>query len=331
MEESQTWRELLAKIISDPHERQRLAGELSVSLVTLNRWIKGDSAPRPQNMRHLLNVVPQYRDEFLELLRSEEDAENLISANNDDSEQEIPTSFYIRVFNARASTVESLHFWSISTLILQQAISQLDPERLGMSIYVVRCMPPQPQRGSRKVRSLRESVGAGTPPWPGDLEQQALFLGAESLAGYAVSLCRPSGNQNIGEGNNLVPTHPGEYEKSAVAYPILYTGRIAGCLLVSSTQINYFHSSARLALVQSYTDLIALAFEAEDFYDPQDIELQVMPHHSIQRHYFANFRQRVANTMIQAAQKQRPVNNLQAEQAVWQELEEELLQRSTDT
>ena len=326
MEEPETWRELLAMIISDPRERQRLAAELSVSSVTLNRWVKGESAPRPQNMRRLLNVVPQYRDEFLELLRSEEDTENLLGANNDDSEQEIPASFYIRVFNARASTVESLHFWSISTLILQQAISQLDPDRLGMAIYVVRCMLPPP--GSHKVRSLRESVGVGTPPWPGDLEQQALFLGAESLAGYAVSLCRPSGNQNIGEGSNLVPTHPGEYEKSAVAFPILYAGRTAGCLLVSSTQIDYFHSPARLALVQSYADLIALAFGAEDFYDPQDIELQVIPHYTIQRQYFANFRQRVANTMIQAAQKQHPVNNLQAEQKVWQELEEELLQRT---
>src|ERR1700693_3061041 len=105
MDEPQSWRELLAIIIRDPHERQRIAGELSVSTVTLNRWVRGESAPRPHNLRHLLSVVPQFRDELLELLRLEEDTENLIGASSDDSEQEIPASFYIRVFNARASTV----------------------------------------------------------------------------------------------------------------------------------------------------------------------------------------------------------------------------------
>lgn len=323
MPELKTWRELLARIISDTHEKQRIAGELGISHVTLSRWAHEDVNPRVHNMRHLLNVVPHYRDEFLDLLRSEDGFEDLINAKGDESEKEVPASFYISVFNARASTVESMHFWSIGTLILRQAINQLDPDRLGMAITIVRCMPPSP--GSDKVRSLRESVGVGTSPWAGDLEQQALFLAAESLAGYTVSLCRPSANQNISEESIFIPTSPGEHEKSAIAYPILYAGRVAGCLLVSSTQINYFLSPSRLSLIQCYTDLIALAFEPEDFYDPQDIELHIMPPHKIQRPYFANFRQRVANSMIQAAQKQRPINNLQAEQLVWLELEEELL------
>lgn len=323
MPESNTWRDLLGRIINDPREKQRIAGELGISPVTLSRWAYENVNPRLQNLQHLLNVVPQYRDQFLDLLRSEDGFEELINTRSDDSEKEVPASFYIRVFNARASTVESMRFWSIGTLILQHAINQLDPEHLGMAITIVRCMPPPP--GSTKVRSLRESVGVGTPPWAGDLEQQALFLGAESLAGYTVSLCRSSANQNISEESTFIPTSPGEHEKSAVAYPILYAGRVAGCLLVSSIQINYFLSPSRLSLIQGYTDLIALAFEPEDFYDPQDISLHVMPPHKIQRPYFANFRQRVANKMIQASQKQQPINNLQAEQLVWFELEEELL------
>src|SRR5205085_8873280 len=107
----------------------------------------------------------------------------------DDSSKDIPSEFYGRVFSARSATNETLHFWSISNLILQQALGQLDPDRLGMAITVVRCMPPS---NGNKVRSLRESVGQGTPPWNGDLEQQAMFLGAESLAGYAVTTCRPA-------------------------------------------------------------------------------------------------------------------------------------------
>jgi transcriptional regulator with XRE-family HTH domain len=327
MQQPNTWRELLTFILNDPRERQRLADELGIRTITLNRWLSGETAPRPQNMRHLLNALPQYRDQLLDLLRLEKGFEDLTTTIDDDSAKEIPSAFYIRVFNARASTIESLRFWTIGSLILQQALGQLDPDRLGMAIIVVRCMPP-PAR-SRKVRSLRESIGVGTPPWFGDLEQQALFLGAESLAGYAVSLCRPAANQDIASDSTFVPTSPGEHEKSAVAYPILYAGHVAGCLLVSSTQVNYFLSQTRAALIQSYADLLALAFEPEDFYDPQDIELHVMPPHPIQRQRFANFRQRVANTMIQAVQKQHPINNLQAEQIVWQELEEELLQLST--
>src|SRR5207302_1764603 len=86
--------------------------------------------------------------------------------------------FYARLLQARASTSENLRFWSTCHLILQQALEQLDPERLGMSIWVVRCMPPSGPYN--KVRSLRESVGLGTPPWPGNMEQTAMFLGTRA-------------------------------------------------------------------------------------------------------------------------------------------------------
>ena len=58
-------------------------------------------------------------------------------------------------------------------LIPSEIRKQLDPERIGMSISVVRCMPPK----NGKIRSLRESEGLGTPPWGGDLEERALLLG----------------------------------------------------------------------------------------------------------------------------------------------------------
>ncbi len=323
-----TWRDLLTLILNDPHEKQRLLEELGIRPITLNRWLDGDTTPRPQNMHLLLNAFPQYRDQFLDLLRYEKGFEELLAVMDDSSAKEIPSTFYIRVFNARASTIESQRFWSIGNMILQEAIAQLDPDRLGMAVIVVRCMPPPP--GSSKVRSLRESIGIGTNPWPGDLEQHALFLSAESLSGYAVSLCRPVINQDIASDTSFVPTSAGEHEKSAMAYPIMFAGRVAGCLLASSTQVNYFLSQTRTTLVQRYADLLALAFEPHDFYAPEDIGLRVMPPQSIQRQHFANFRQRVARLMIEGAQKRRPVNNLEAEKLVWRELEEELLRLSTE-
>ena len=323
-----TWRSLLKSIISDPHERQRLADELGIKPITLIRWASGESDPRQQNLRHLLTALPQHRDEMFELIREESGFEEFTNAGFDESAISIPAAFYNRVFTARAATVESMRFWSISNLILQQAISQLDPDRLGMAINVVRCMIPSTV--DHKVHSLRESVGLGTHPWSGDLEQKAMFLGAESLCGYVTTLCRPASNQNIDEQQNLIPAHKVEYEKSASVHPILFAGRIAGCLLVSSTQYNYFLPQSRLALIENYANLLALAFEPEEFYEPQDIELFVMPNQEEQKNYFANFRQRVANTMIEGARNKRPVNNVQAEQMVWQQLEEELLHHATE-
>ena len=40
MQQRQTWRDLLAKSIEEPQERQRIARELGVTPVTLMRWVK---------------------------------------------------------------------------------------------------------------------------------------------------------------------------------------------------------------------------------------------------------------------------------------------------
>ena len=311
------WRELLGTIISNAQDRQRIAQELGVRAITLSRWVRGESEPRPQNLRHLLRVLqPDHRDLLLEML-GEELGESR-DAVADDISREIPSEFYSRVLSARATTNETLRYWSISSLILQQALGQLDPDRLGLAITIVRCMR---SAGEKKIRSLRESVGKGTPPWAGDLEQRGMFLGAESLAGYVVTTCRPAQLQNIQKDGLALPAHQVEHEISAAAHPILYTGRIAGCVLISSTQPDYFVSSARNTLIGNYANLLALAIEPEEFYDPQDIELMIMPPHTLQKEYFANFRHRVTQAL-----KKNMMNNLQAEQYVWEQLEEELLQ-----
>ena len=323
MQEARTWRELLGMIISDSKEKQRITDELGITPITLTRWVNGDSDPRPQNLRHLISVIPQHREQLLDLLKEEKGLGEFANPVQEDTTKDIPSEFYARVFVARASTTEHLRFWSICHLILQQAIGQLDPERLGMSIWVVRCMPPSGPYN--KVRSLRESVGLGTPPWVGNLEQTAMFLGAESLAGNVVTLCRPGIVQNLDEEHSLMPTQRTENEKSSAIYPILYAGRIAGVFLVSSAQYNHFLSQARTSLVQRYADLIALAFEPEDFYEPDQIALSLMPYHTAQKESFARFRQLVAETMLEAANRNQPVNNLTADRLVWQRLEDELL------
>src|SRR5229473_618160 len=108
-------------------------------------------------------------------------------------------------------------------------------------------------------------------------------------------------------------------------FPIMLASRIAGCLLVSSTQPYYFHRP-RLTILKRYTNLLALAFQTEDFSDLASIELNMMPAQHIQRPYFATFRQRVADVLAQAKARQQSLTSQQAEQLARQQLEQELLQ-----
>src|SRR5947209_6837069 len=131
MEKVSAWREMLGRIIHDTHERQRLANMLSVSPVTLMRWANNTSSPRPQNIHHLLNALPEYRSTLLELLLEEfPSLSTTAEEEQKDFSQEIPSEFYTRVLNALATDPKIQRFWSISNLILQQALGQLDPNHL---------------------------------------------------------------------------------------------------------------------------------------------------------------------------------------------------------
>lgn len=326
MHEARTWRDLLADIIRDGKEKQRLIDELGITSITLTRWVSGESEPRPQNLRRLISVLPQHREQLRDLLKEESAFNEGVALEASDSAKEIPSEFYAQVLQTRASTSENLRFWSTCHLILQQASRQLDPGRLGIAIWVIRCMPPSGPY--KKVRSLRESVGVGTPPWPSNLEQMAVFLGAESLICNVVTLCRPTIFQDSEHEPLITPAGRTNYEQSTAAHPILFAGRIAGALLVSSTQKNYFVSQVSTDLIQRYADLIALAFDPQEFYSLEQIALSIMPPPEEQRATLANFRQLVSQAIRDAAQKNQLVSSTEADLLVWQKLENEFLDRS---
>ena len=323
MQEATTWRELLGSIIQDPQERRRLASELGINPVTLTRWVNNESSPRSQSIQRLLNALPQHRKALLDQLIDEFGGfiAGTEGSLTEDLLYKIPSEFYIRVLRTRATIPKVLRFSSLCDLILQQALEQLDPNRVGIAVTVVRCMPPS---ADKKIRSLRESVGRGTPPWESNLDQQAILLGAESLAGHTVSLGRLVVNQDLSERQSLSPGYHGQWEESAAAAPIMLEGKVSGCLLVSSSQPNYFQQS-RQTLIESYADLIALAFDAVEFYDTRQIELGLVPYQEVQKAYLSSFRQRLSETMIQATKNQQPLTIFEAEQIVWQQFEEELL------
>ena len=102
-------------------------------------------------------------------------------------------------------------------------------------------------------------------------------------------------------------------------------GRFAGSLIVSSTQPGYF-LSYRETLIRNYAELMVLAFEPEEFYELSDIQLAVMPEFEVQEQYFHTIRQRISKIMEDGSTKKPPVTITEAEQLVWQQLEEEFVQ-----
>jgi hypothetical protein len=104
----------------------------------------------------------------------------------------------------------------------------------------------------------------------------------------------------------------------------LHAERTPGCLCIASTQPNTF-SQAHLDLIQSYVDLMSLAFDAREFYPLTDIELGIMPPADAQKPLLVTFQKRVTQHMIQRVQHNQPLNRPQAELLIWQQLEEELL------
>jgi hypothetical protein len=102
MHDPPTWREFLGKIIKDPAEKQRIANELHVSIITLTRWVNNESKPRPHNLGMLIKALPNYRTQLVEMIAEEFDEFATAPINIDNKPEEIPASFYVRVFHANS-------------------------------------------------------------------------------------------------------------------------------------------------------------------------------------------------------------------------------------
>src|SRR5438128_1821361 len=210
MPEAQSWRELLGTIIKNPQEKQRIARALGVNPLTLTRWVQNASTPRSHTLSKLLEILPEHRAQLMALLP--EALEESSTAAVDEVAGGIPATFYERVLRTAANLPPSLHFWSLSDLIMHQALEQLDPYRQGMAVIVAQCMPPST---GRLIRSLREVIGRGTPPWSLELEHKATLLGTESLAGHAISTGRLQYQQDLTK-EGLLPFRKTPWEQSAL-------------------------------------------------------------------------------------------------------------------
>lgn len=311
-----TWREQLGIHIRTPEERKRVANQLGVNPLTLTRWVNNESSPHKSSLQKLLSLLPSHQAELVELLHNEASTESVVEERSSTS-----LSLYASVLNAYTTTHPTLLFWSISQRILQHTLKQLGSGDGVIEIMVAQCMSPT---HTGKIRSLHEIIRESSGTRDSYTQSRSMFLGAESLAGAALTALHTKVVYNFSEERTIYPRmlEIGE-ECSAIACPILYTNRVAGCLLVSSTLPNYF-SLQQQQLVERCAELFALAFTHEHFYPFETLDLHPMPSEQKQQEYIATFRKRVSQVMREASTEQ-PRTLLQAEQHVWQQIEQELL------
>lgn len=327
MEESQTWRELLGQVISEPLERQRIADALGIHFVTLTRWVTNRSNPRPENLQALVKALPKYRLRLIELIKKEY-SDVFSSLPQEKIRDEIPATFYSRVLNAYTSNPPILRGSTISTLILQQMLGHLDPERVGMAIFIAQCVPPIV---GQKVRSLRRTVGRGTLPWESQMDSQTQFFGAESPVGLALNQGHVIVVQDHTTAFALCPhqPQPSATTPSALIWPILQSSGTFGCLcMVSHQPIHDLQEHQQL--INSYVDLIVLAFERHELYDLSEVELGLMPPSVVQQPHLACFSRYVRQCMLQSARDKQSLTRPQAEVKVWQQFEEKFLELPFD-
>lgn len=134
---------------------------------------------------------------------------------------------------------------------------------------------------------------------------------------------QPLVNQNLRD-ENYAPFLRDDFEESAMACPLLFENRVAGASLVTSNQANYF-TPVRQQIIQDYTNLMVLALNPEDLYEPSAIELTLMPSRQEQQPFFDNFRQRVTAFMKGASGAGRS----EAELAACRQIEEEIIRSMT--
>ncbi|GCE04301.1 GAF domain-containing protein [Dictyobacter aurantiacus] len=321
MDENQTWRTFLGQLIADPQERQRIADMMNINPVTLQRWTTGKSNPRPDNLPPLVAALPHYRQQLTVLIAREYPTALQVPQPEAEPPVEISAAFYTQVLNAYTSNTAQQRKIAVYNLILQQIVTHLDPQQVGLVVVLSLCVPP---RSGQMIRSLRQVNARSSITDGHQLEYMTQFFGAESQTGHAASTGHPVIIQNQQEKLRLFPLHYCEHEECSVAYPILLSDQVAGTLAILCKQPDFF-TQAYLDLIQNYVNLLVLAFEPDDFYAIDKLKLGIMPPRQQQYATLATFKQRVANHLIEANQNMRYLSPRQAETIVWQEIEELLL------
>nr|BBH86266.1 hypothetical protein KTC_10170 [Thermosporothrix sp. COM3] len=331
--EAFSWRSFLAEIISDPQEKQRLANAMGINPVTLTRWVSSPSRasgkekyPRPQihSLQQLVASLPEYREKLIPSLLQEfpelsrEDFQLPETPPRFIEPLSIPVICYETVLQAISLLAGELRFITVFDHIFNYAIQQLDPERLGLVGSLIVCTAPRP---GQKVHSLRELFRIGTRPWNTEREERNIYCGAESLAGQAISTSHHYVIEDAHTYTGWLPLRPLDHGSSIAVCPIQRTGKVAACLSFISTQKRFF-TRDRVQLIQKYCHLAVGAFDENQYFPLDQIELRLLPPPEKQEPYLRLFNKRVQELLLQG----KAMTRMEASVIVMRQLEEELIQ-----
>jgi hypothetical protein len=261
-------------------EIARVAKEVSVAENTVYRWINGISVPRQLYLKKLPDALPDYRTQLITVIN--ETFGNIISPPPQQA-REVSKDIYRQVLEAVTtySHDAEARFWQISEIIFNDALAQLDAERNGLAITYAELMSPH----KGVVHSLREVRMRGHAPWPDSIDSKT-FLGSMSLVGSAALLMRALDWSDAD--NSRAPVEIDQYERSAYAVPVLHGNLLAGVLVVSSGQSNFFKNTTACQLVAEYALLMGVALSDREFYSADQLDLRPMPPLSWQRQEIAH-------------------------------------------
>jgi transcriptional regulator with XRE-family HTH domain len=318
------FRAYIKELLRDDQVKKAIEERTDISARTLARWVSGETEePDRKRLASLLRALPQYRETLLSTITKAlpDFAAPLLEQTNNLAE-DLPVEFWVRLVETSATTPKTLHFTTVVQLLFLQLQTTIDSQRLGLGFYVTQCsLPASPAHPVRSLRVIAYmKAHKSLLSRPGD----ALFCGAESLSGYSVSTCTSNIVHNVQEEQRLpVVQVPGEV--SLAAYPIQRGGAVAGAFVVSSPQPDFFTQRLH-SLLHIYAYLLCLAFETDQFYDPERIRLRPMPPVSQQEPSIAHAHERV----LALLQRDPALNRSQAERKVWQQIEEALLTHAFD-
>jgi len=331
MSDQKDWRDLLRDIIAYTPQRRNLAQVLGVHPQTLVRWAAGISEPRAEYIDILLHHLPDIvgAQELQRAVANAYPKFNVAEYQHEEEIQEIPSAFYRRIHHTYVSQAVFLRNTSVALLVLQQVLKHVDPQRTGMVAFLVQCVPPAPGQ-PQVVRSLRTILARGTGLWEQNIdgystEKQMQLFGAESLCGMALQSGHPIIVSNLEERNAQFPTYPIEETQSTITIPILMGDHAAGCLCLVSTQ-EYYFSQARLDVLNGYTEVLALAFNKEEYYPLTQIALGILPSQEKQAPILASIPRRTLERLRYSYKHSLGWTLQQAEQQAWNEVEAILLQ-----
>ena len=315
--EREGWHQILETLTRTPKALERLAQQLGVAPVTIQRWVKGQSSPRPQQIHRLVNALPEHASVLRNLLNQEFPP---FAVTEDRSGQ--MSDQLTEALTTLATTPRHLHFWYVGPMMLQAILAQFDPFQQGMLVRLIQGVRPAP---GKRVRSVRLTLMAANAPLrQGIIPTQLYFAGAESLVGQVISSGHALLLEDVSGGNWRLPHPMTAWAQSTVVVPLLFGGQIAGCLKVCSPTPRIFDLS-HLERLEHFATLMALVLQPEEFYAPECISLALMPTPDMQQPFVSRFHTLVRDSLREADCLQRSITLVEAEQLAWQQIEEDLM------